>query len=299
MMPNVTTPLLIIGAALPRTATTSLVAALEQLGYRVWHATTWSPAMTPIWNDISRAEEEGDTEKYRESFDGFVQQLSLEGFNATLDQPSCFVYQELLQYYPNAKVLKTERSASSWAHSMVEMAFSIDLMVYQPPYNRSWNKVEGPFGYWMKKKLGFKDEEIFPKGVPFNGTNDRLETKSSVSLASCEAAYNRHQQKVEQTVPPDQLVAYSAKEGWEPLCQHFLPPNYTCPSSIHQPFPHVNSRHGGFLLDFRRRASTTVQLYKIHPWLSRQEWLVKSIIIIMKKRRGVLNFLQSSLQQRR
>lgn len=295
-MVNITTPLLIVGAALPRTATTSLAAALEELGYRVWHATTWSPAMTPIWNDISQAEEEGNHEKYKESFDRFVEQLSLEGFNATLDQPSCFVYQELLEYYPNAKVLKTERSAASWAHSMVEMAFSMDLLVYQPPFNASWNKVQGPFGYWMKKKLGLQDDEIFPQGVPFDGTN-RLESKSSVSLRSCEAAYHRYQEQVEQTIPSDQLVSYSVSQGWEPLCQHFLPAGATCPHD--QPFPRANSRHDGFLLDFRRMAATKVQLYKFHPWLAKQEWLVKGVVFALKKVRALVNLVQRALRRLR
>ena len=298
-MVNVTTPLLIIGAALPRTATTSLAAALEELGYRVWHATTWSPAMTPIWNDISQAEEQGNQTAYRAAFDQFVEQLSLEGFNATLDQPSCFVYQELMEYYPDAKVLKTERSAPSWARSMIEMAFSLDLFVYQPPYNNSWNKVQGPFGYWAKKKLGFQDEEIYPKGVPFNGTN-HLESKSSVSLASCEAAYHRYQQQVVQTVPPEKLVSYSSKQGWEPLCRHFLPAegNQKCPP-LHQEFPRVNSRSDGFLLDFRRTASAKVHLYRIHPILANQEWLVRSIVFTMKRRRALVDFLQTKVFRRR
>jgi hypothetical protein len=303
-MVNVTTPLLIIGAALPRTATTSLAAALETLGYRVWHATTFSPSMTPIWNDLSQAEEEkGNTsEAYRAAFDQFVEQLSAEGFNATLDQPSCFVYQELMEYYPDAKVLKTERNAASWARSMVEMVYSLDLLVYQPPYNHSWNKVQGPFGYWGKKKLGLT--EIYPLGVPFNGTND-LETKSSVSLASCEAAYHRYQQQVEQIVPPEKLVSYSVKEGWEPLCRHFLSPeeyNDKCPSRLQddeQDFPRVNSRNDGFLLDFRRTAAAKVYLYRIHPALANQEWLIRSIVFTMKRRRALLNFLQTKVSWRR
>lgn len=78
-MVNITTPLLIIGAALPRTATTSVATALVQLGYRAFHATTMSPAMRPIWVDIVAADESGDHESYKIAFDRFVQQLSDEG----------------------------------------------------------------------------------------------------------------------------------------------------------------------------------------------------------------------------
>ena len=58
---------------------------------------------------------------YREAFDRFVEQMNAEGFNATLDQPSCFVYRELMDYYPNSTVLKTERSASAWARFMIDV----------------------------------------------------------------------------------------------------------------------------------------------------------------------------------
>lgn len=251
--------------------------------------------MNPIWNDISQAEEQGDKEAYRFAFDQFVKQLSIEGFNATLDQPSCFVYQELMEYYPDAKVLKTERSPSSWSRSMVEMAFSLDPWMYKPPYNHSWNKVRGPFGYWAKKKLGLKDEEIYPDGVPFNGTN-RLESKSSVSFASCEAAYHRYQEQVKQTVPPEKLVSYSVKEGWEPLCRNFLSPeDYDEKCPLEQEFPRVNSRSDGFLLDFRRTATTKVYLYRIHPALANQEWLIRSIVGTMKRRRAFLTLLENKV----
>lgn len=216
---NITTPLLIIGAALPRTATTSIASALEQLGYHVFHATTTSNAMFPIWEDICDADVSNDPVKYQESFGRFVQQLSDEGFNATLDQPSCFVYEQLMEYYPEAKVLQTLRNPASWAQSMVEMSYSLDFYVWKPPYNRSWNVTKGPFGYWSKQQLGFQDDEIHPNGVP--NRSNRLERKSSISLASCEAPYHRYQNKVTNTVPADKLVSFHPKQGWEPLCRHF------------------------------------------------------------------------------
>lgn len=289
---NITTPLLVIGAALPRTATTSIAAALEQLGYHVFHATTYSNAMFPIWNDICEADEKdgNSSEAYKAAFDRFVQQLSVEGFNATLDQPSCFVYEQLMEYYPDAKVLQTLRAPESWAKSMVEMSHSLDLYYWQPPFYRSWNVTKGPFGYWSKKQLGYTDEEIHPRGVPFNSTrNNHLERKSSVSLASCEAAYQRYENKVENTVPADKLVQFHPKQGWKPLCDNFLPPGKTCPTTD---FPHVNSRNDSFLLDWRRMASAKVHLYKIHPVLSKQEWLVKSIVFIMKQRRAAVSLFQ-------
>ena len=171
-----------------------------------------------------------------------------------------------MNVYPEAKVLKTVRSASGWASSMVEMVYSLDLLVYQPPYNSVWNRVDNPFGYWAKKKLGYDDSEIHPRGVPFNGSN-HLESASPISLGSCEAAYLRYQREVESAVPQEKLVSYSIKQGWEPLCEHFLPPNQTCPAG--EEFPRANSRNDGFLLDYKWKLAVTVRLHKIHPFLAR------------------------------
>jgi hypothetical protein len=47
--------------------------------------------------------------------------------------------------------------------------------------------------------------------------------------------YKRHNAEVKRTVPPDRLLIYEVKEGWEPLCR-FL--NVPIPQG--QPFPHLN-----------------------------------------------------------
>lgn len=293
-MVNITTPLLIIGAALPRTATTSIASALEQLGYKVFHATTWTPAFSPIWEDIVQADATNNKEQYRASLDRFVQLLSDEGFNATLDQPSCFVYQQLMGYYPNAKILQTQRDPGSWARSMVEMVYSMDPYCWQPPYNYQWNVTKGPSGYWAKQQLGLRDEEIHPRGVPVNSNPyNYLERKASVSLASCKVAYHRYHSRVKQVVPKDKLVTFHPHDGWQPLCDHFLPANnnnITCPSDTK--FPHLNTKDDSFLLYWRRHASTKVHLYKLHPFLAKQEWLVNTVVFGMRQQRAVLATLK-------
>jgi hypothetical protein len=148
--------------------------------------------------------------------------------------------------------------------------------------------VDSPFGYWAKQQLGYADSEIYPEGIPFNGSN-HLETKSSISHDSCEAAYHRYQTEVEAVVPPEKLVSYSIKQGWKPLCEHFLPPNAECPSD--EPFPRANSRSDGFLLDYKRKLAVTVQLHKIHPILARREYLVRIIARVLKWQSGLSNII--------
>jgi hypothetical protein len=175
-MVNLTTSLLIIGAALPRSGTVSVKTALERVGYKVFHALEYNANYSTIWNEYVQADlVTNDTAKRKEYMDAFVRQLSQDGFNATLDQPSCFVYQELMEYYPDAKVLLTQRNASSWARSMVEMSYGLDLILSKPPFTRDPDKIQGPYGNWSKTKQGIRREEIHMDGNP--GLGRSAETK--------------------------------------------------------------------------------------------------------------------------
>jgi Sulfotransferase domain len=290
---NVTTPLLIIGAALPRTSIISVATALEELGYKVFHPSMMTESFHSIWEGICEAESENDGERFDLAFGHFVQKLSDEGFNATLDQPSCFVYNQLMEYYPNAKVLLTLKDASSWAQSMVELTYSTDLYYWQPPFNMAWNDTKDPFGYWSKQKLGFNDREIHPNGVPQNSnTYNHLERKSSISMASCKIAYLRYTAEVRSKVPADKLVPFHPDQEWGPLCEHFLPDGQTCPTG--KKFPQEDAKQDGSLVDLRK-ASARVHLQKVIPVLSNQKWLVNTVAYGMKQRRSVLNVVRKIL----
>jgi Sulfotransferase domain len=60
--------------------------------------------------------------------------------------------------------------------------------------------------------------------------------------AAAIAAFERHNRHVQQRVPPDRLLVYEVREGWEPLCR-FL--GVAVPAI---PFPHLNDR-----LEFQSR----------------------------------------------
>ena len=49
-------------------------------------------------------------------------------------------------------------------------------------------------------------------------------------------AFNRHNEEVKRTIPPDRLLVYEVSQGWEPLCNFLGVP---VPAT---PFPRVNSR---------------------------------------------------------
>ncbi len=49
--------------------------------------------------------------------------------------------------------------------------------------------------------------------------------------------FNQHIEEVKRVVPPERLLVYQVKEGWEPLCR-FL----DVPIPQNQPFPRLNDR---------------------------------------------------------
>ncbi len=59
--------------------------------------------------------------------------------------------------------------------------------------------------------------------------------------------FQRHNEGVRQTVPPDKLLVYEVKEGWGPLCS-FL----GVPVPEGRPFPHLNDAE-----EFRSRIRRT------------------------------------------
>lgn len=59
---------------------------------------------------------------------------------------------------------------------------------------------------------------------------------NDLSKAHLIAFFNRHNAEVRQVVPPEKLLEFDVKEGWEPLCT-FL--NVPVPATS---FPHTNTR---------------------------------------------------------
>ena len=90
-------PIKVIGAGLGRTGTLSLKTALEELGFgRCYHMvdvlarwTTPGPGTRP------RAASPSDWDRL------------FDGYQATVDWPGCSFYRELMQKYPEAKVILT------------------------------------------------------------------------------------------------------------------------------------------------------------------------------------------------
>lgn len=195
----------VIGSGFGRTGTLSMKMALEQLGY--------SPCyhMVEVMSDNRRAKDWyqiacGEKADWRKVMDGF---------NATVDFPACLFYRELMEAFPDAKVVHNVRDPERWYQSAYETVFQFDRTAPK----------------WMQrllKPLGHRIEmarRLLWQGL-FDGKFENREHAIEV--------FRRHTDTVINTVPPERLLVFDVKEGWQPLCAFLQLP---VPDT---PFPHVN-----------------------------------------------------------
>jgi len=208
----------VIGAGFGRTGTASLKAALEQLGYVKTHhmyEVMKSREQMRMWHEISQ----GIPPDWDEVF---------EGFPAAVDFPSASYWRELADHYPEAKVLLTVRSADSWWKSARSTIMEIGTVV--PRWARRWIprlRIDGEMvngTVWDKMFSGRQFDEAYAKQV-----------------------FLDHIAEVKAAIPPERLLVYEVRQGWEPLCAFLGKP---VPET---PFPHVNDTADFRKMIFRMR----------------------------------------------
>src|SRR5438094_934614 len=103
----------VIGAGLGRTGTLSLKAALEELGFtQCYHMIEllMHPEQVTYWEAASA----GQPVDWDALF---------EGYQAVVDYPGCMYYRQLMEQYPEAKVLLSVRDPEKWYESARETIF--------------------------------------------------------------------------------------------------------------------------------------------------------------------------------
>ncbi len=207
----------VIGAGFGRTGTLSLKAALEELGFGPCYH------MVEVFRhpeDISRwqAAARGEPIDWNALF---------EGYQSTVDWPGCAFYEELMQAYPDARVLLTVRDPERWYDSANETIYRIYRRFTRSPMAAVLSFVTGVF-FPTRKRVSQMINTIIWEGTFGGNFEDRQHAI---------AIFNQHIEAVKQRVPPDRLLVYNVKEGWEPLCA-FL--GVEVP--VGKPFPHLNER---------------------------------------------------------
>jgi len=229
-------PMRLIGAGLGRTGTMSTKAALERLGLKAYHFLEIfkSSQHCDLWNEQAPKLKMRETKN--EGAQAIMDALSKDGYNATLDFPICFLYDDFMKRYPDARVLLTVRSnADKWATSMLNAVIPMHQIKVDkrmpwkwiPPFSQIAKMNE-----WMPTPKGTMEVD------PITGTFN----KTSLTFL-----YDMWLKNVTETVPPEKLLVFQAKEGYEPLCKFLegLSPitDKNCKEVLEsgENFPNVNS----------------------------------------------------------
>ena len=176
----------VVGAGFGRTGTLSLKMALEQLGFeKCYHMMEVGnhPDHLQLWTDAHK----GVSIDWNYLFDGY---------QSSVDWPSCNLWREQAAHFPDAKILLSLRDPDSWYDSVMNTIYpSSSALVDSEDDNLR------TFGNWAMDTIW---KPIF---------DNKMEDRAHVI-----EVFNRHNQSVIDEVPADRLLVFEARNGWKPLC---------------------------------------------------------------------------------
>lgn len=187
----------VIGAGFGRTGTETLKTALEQLGF------------APCYHMFTLIEKHEEHEEHvpiwENAYTGGKNidwDFLYQGYRAAVDFPTSVFAEQLATKYQKAKVILTVRDPEQWFASASTTIFPA-----------------------AKERRGDKPNVI---DMLFQGR--QFEKDHAISV------FNSHIRRIKEVIPPERLLVYHVKEGWEPLCR-FL--NVEIPDNV---FPHRNAQ---------------------------------------------------------
>ncbi len=204
----------VIGAGFGRTGTMSLKVALEDLGFGpCYHMTEVfeHPEHAESWDAARRGE--------AVDWDGFLGE-----YDATVDWPACTFYEELMEKYPDAKVLLSVRDPERWYESTRNTIYELSKLSASSSLSRATFRLVGLFVPAIGK-IGRMNNKLIWADTFDGRFEDRDHTKS---------VFERHNAEVRRKVPPEKLLVYEVKEGWGPLC------DFLGVEAPDKPFPRLN-----------------------------------------------------------
>ena len=193
----------VVCAGLGKTGTKSITKALRHLGFTVfdWEEQTFD--FLDHWVDVFQNGVKPDVKRVYQNPD------------AVVDMPGTFFYEEILEAFPDCKVILSEREEDSWITSYVnhrervKAARSHIICLLSPTARNLYYVVNSYI------------DAVFGSRNP----------KSTCVLRK---RYRIHNHRVKSIVSADKLLVYNVKQGWKPLCD-FL--GYKVPTVA---FPHEN-----------------------------------------------------------
>ncbi|KAK2040678.1 hypothetical protein LZ31DRAFT_557664 [Colletotrichum somersetense] len=213
-----------------RTGTNSLAAALGELGFKhIFHGldshekpSHWAffeRAATATWPEVNAKGLSPAPKPFtREDWD------ELFGVYDALTDLSCFWAMELIEAYPDAKVILTERDFDKWFESF-------DSEVLQRLFGPWVELVLKGVGLVLGNRAGFAMQKTISGFFGGARTLGELRRRAPEVLSY-------HNERIKAHVAAERLLVYRVgKDGWQPLCK-FL--DKEVPEG--KEFPHVNDQ---------------------------------------------------------
>ncbi|WP_165966124.1 sulfotransferase family protein [Actinomadura sp. 7K534] len=205
----------VIGTGFGRTGTTSLEAALVQLGFGPCFSAADVFRQPKFIRPLLGAVEGGPV-NWGEL---------LAGYDSLVSEPAAVCWRELVEYFPEAKVVHTVRDPERWVESVERTLF------------RRRRHLASPYGRVAVRMSSMLGTDFAPLARLFQST---LEARALKSLAArrperAVELFRAHTDQVTEAVPPDRLLTYDVGAGWEPLCEFLGVP---VPD---EPFPRVST----------------------------------------------------------
>jgi hypothetical protein len=206
----------LIGAGLPRTATSTQKVVMDILG------------LTPCYHMQNVFADLDEAARWRRALtDRAALREIVEPYASTIDWPGSYHYRTLAEMYPEAKVLLSVRTGESWAHSMQEtiwdMLFGGGLL---ESVTNAHTAVDPRYRVFIDLckdmwRHGGIEGGLIPDGP--DATTEQLA-----------AAHDRYRDEVIAAIPAERLLVWNPADGWEPLCEFLELP------VPEEPIPHVN-----------------------------------------------------------
>ena len=179
----------IICAGLIKTGTKSITKALRHLGFTVfdWEEQTFD--FLDHWVDVFQNGTKPDVKRVYENADVCV------------DVPGFFFFEEILEAFPDCKVILMVREEDSWVRSLSYHFES--LYATRSKVAELLSPTAKKMSYVVKSFL-----------------NAAIGTSYSKYKSTCvfRKRYRIHNDRVKSIVPADKLLVYNVKQGWKPLC---------------------------------------------------------------------------------
>lgn len=204
-----------ICAGLHKTGTKSIAYALRALGFTVWDFDEQLLHYADEWLDLFENDKPIDFYSMYKDVDAIV------------DYPGNYFYEEIMDAFPEAKVILSVREdENAWSDSYKNQMEIIhySYLTKIRPLIPTYAKAVGVLEYFRMAALGH-----------YHPSSTLISRKR----------FREHNERVKSVVPKEKLLVYSVKQGWKPLCE------FTGKSIPKEPFPYLNVR-GSIFYTFQK-----------------------------------------------